>query len=120
MAAISAAAASITRAVGAGAVPGHADEEGTVVPEIRRPPVLRIGHDGGDIFFQQGEIEALKFLCVIEVRIHRVRLRCVLVKDAKIELVWPPVAVGGAAACGFCEELAMVEGALGFGGHKFM
>jgi hypothetical protein len=42
----------------------------------------------------------------------------VLVQDANIELVRPPVAVGRAAAGGFCEELTVIEGALGFGGHK--
>jgi hypothetical protein len=45
--------------------------------------------------------------------------RGVLVQDADVELIRPPIAVGCAAAGGFREELTMVEGALGFGGHKF-
>jgi hypothetical protein len=40
----------------------------------------------------------------------------VLVQDAEIELVRPPIAIGGARAC----ELTVVEGALGFGGHGFL
>jgi hypothetical protein len=40
----------------------------------------------------------------------------VLVQDAKVELVRPPIAVGGAGAC----ELTVVKGALGFGGHGFL
>jgi hypothetical protein len=40
----------------------------------------------------------------------------VLVQDAKVELVRPPIAVGAAGAC----ELTVVEGALGFGGHGFL
>jgi hypothetical protein len=40
----------------------------------------------------------------------------VLVQDAEIELVRPPIAIGGAGAC----ELTVVEGALGFGGHGFL
>jgi hypothetical protein len=43
----------------------------------------------------------------------------VLVQDTKVELVWPPIAVRCAAAGGFRKELTMVEGAFGFGGHKF-
>ena len=39
------AAASIVNAVGAGGVPGHADEERSVVAEVGRPPILRIRHE---------------------------------------------------------------------------
>ena len=38
------AAAAVTDAIGAGAVPGHADEEAAVVAEVGRPPLLRVGH----------------------------------------------------------------------------
>ena len=47
LAAISSASASITSAVGAGAMPGHANEKRAVVAEIRRPPILRVGHEIG-------------------------------------------------------------------------
>ena len=115
LAAIPSAAASVTRAVGAGAVPGHANEERTVVAEIGRPPILRIGHERGEVLLHRSEIERLELLRVIEILLHRVRLGGVLVQDAKVELVRPPIAVGGAGAC----ELTVVEGALGFGGHGF-
>ncbi len=40
-----AAAAAIADAIGAGRVPRHADEQRSVVTEVRRPPRLRVGHD---------------------------------------------------------------------------
>ena len=116
LAAIASAAASVTRAVSAGAVPGHANEERAVVAEIGRPPILRIGHERGEVLLHGGEVERLELLRVVEILTHRIRLRGVLVQDAKVELVRPPVAVGGAGAC----ELTVVEGALGFGGHGFL
>src|SRR5690606_26111713 len=47
--AASATAASVTDAVGAGAVPGHADEEPAVMTEVGRPPVLGIGHQRAQV-----------------------------------------------------------------------
>ena len=41
------AAAAVGDAVGAGAVPRHADHQTAVVPEIGRPPLLRVRHHGG-------------------------------------------------------------------------
>jgi len=116
LAAISAAAASIAGAVGAGAVPGHANKKWAIVTEVGGPPLLRIGHKRGEVFFEQGEIEALEFLRVVKILAHRVRLCGVLVQDAEIELVRPPIAVVGAEA----GHLTVVERALGFGGHSFL
>ena len=93
-----AAAAAVTRAVGARAVPGHADEQRSVVTEVRRPPVLRVGHQRGEIFLQRREVEALEFLRVVEVLAHRVGLGGMLVQEIQPQLVGPPVAVRGAAA----------------------
>ena len=39
-------------AVGAGAVPGHADEQWAVVTEIGRPPLLRIRHERVEILLE--------------------------------------------------------------------
>ena len=41
------AAAPISGAIGASAVPGHTNEEGTVMPVICGPPVLAVGHQRG-------------------------------------------------------------------------
>ena len=43
-----AAAAAVRRAVRAGAVPREADEEAAVVPEVRGPERLGVGHEGGE------------------------------------------------------------------------
>ncbi len=99
-----AAAAPIADAVGAGAVPGHADEERAVVAEIRGPPVLRIGHERREILLQAGVVEALEFVGVIEVLAHRVGLRRVLVEQLDLQPVRPPVLVGGAAAGGLADR----------------
>src|SRR5262249_20134161 len=47
-------------AVSAGAVPRHANEQRAVVAEVRRPPLLRVGHQYGEIFFHRGQIEAFE------------------------------------------------------------
>jgi hypothetical protein len=56
--AASAAAAPVGDAVGAGGVPGHADELRAVVAEVRRPPVLRVGHQLDQVFLQRLVVEA--------------------------------------------------------------
>jgi hypothetical protein len=54
-----AAAAAVGGAVGAGGVPGHADEEPAVVAVVGRPPVLRVGHQGVEVLLDRLEIELL-------------------------------------------------------------
>ena len=66
----SGAAAAIADAVGAGAVPRHADEQTSVVTEVGRPPILRVGHEGVKVFDYGIQIEALEFLCVVEILAH--------------------------------------------------
>src|SRR5205085_2338511 len=66
----STAAAAITGAIGAGAVPGHADEERSVVAKVCRPPLLRVRHQRGEILLQGCVIERLELLCVVEVGAH--------------------------------------------------
>jgi hypothetical protein len=53
------AAAAVGDAVGAGAVPGHADEQRAVVAVVGRPPVLRVGHQRGEVGFTAREVEAI-------------------------------------------------------------
>ena len=79
--------------------------------EVGGPPVLRVGHQGGEVALHGREVEAVEGLGVVEVRAHRIGLRRVLVQQVEAELVRPPVAVGRAAAGG------LVEGALGLGAH---
>ena len=92
------AAAGATAAVGdavrARAVPGHADEERPVVTEVRWPPVLGIRHQCMEVLDDCIEVEALELLRVVERRAHRIRGRRVVMEDAKVQLVRPPVAIG--------------------------
>src|SRR5436189_102782 len=45
-------ATTVACAIGAGAVPRHANEERAVMAEVRGPPVLRIRHQRRDVFLQ--------------------------------------------------------------------
>ena len=101
-------AAAIADAVGAGAVPSHANEQAAVMAEIRRPPILRIGHERMKVFDHSVQVEGLEFLCVVEILTHGVRQRGVLVKGSQIQLIGPPFAVAGT---GFSSR----ERALAFG-----
>ena len=83
----------VAGAVGAGAVPRHADKERAVVTEIRGPPLLRIRHQRAEVFFDGLKVEALELLGVIEVLLHRVESRGVLVEKLEVELVGPPCGV---------------------------
>ena len=96
--AASGAAASVVDAVGSGGVPGHADEERAVVAEVGGPPILRIGHDGMEILDHGIEVKFLELLRVIELLFHRIGERGVLMKNAEIQLIGPPVAVASASA----------------------
>ncbi len=96
--AAAAAAAAVRDPVGSGAVPGHADEERAVVAEVRRPPVLRVGHQLDQVLLERLVVEALELLRVVEALAHRVGLRGMLVQQFQPQLVRPPVAVGPADA----------------------
>src|SRR5690606_33994104 len=56
-----AAATAVANAIGAGRVPGHADEERTIVPVICRPPRLRVRHQRAEIGNHRIKIEAFEF-----------------------------------------------------------
>ena len=87
------AAAAVADAIGAGAMPGHADEERPVMAEIGRPPFLRIGHQGVQVLDDRVEVEALELFGVIEGLPHRIGERGMLVENPEIELFRPPVAI---------------------------
>ena len=90
------AATAVGDAIGAGAVPGHADEQAAVVTEVGRPPLLRIGHQGVQVLDHRIEVEALEFLGIIERRAERIGRRMDGVQHADIEMLRPPVAVTAA------------------------
>ncbi len=88
------AAAAIVHAVGAGAVPGHADKERAVVAVIRGPPVLGIGHQRAQVRFQRVQIELGEGLGVIKIVRHRAGFFRVLTQRAQIQGFRPPVRAG--------------------------
>jgi len=88
------AAAAIADAIGARAVPGHADEKRAVVPEVRRPPLLGIRHQRVQVVLHRLQVELLELLRIIEVLAHGVGQLGILVKHLQVELVRPPVAIG--------------------------
>ena len=88
------AAPTVADPVRAGAVPGHTNEQRTVVPEIGRPPVLRIGHQRMQVGLEGFVVEALEFLRVVEFLTHRIGLGGMLPEDVQTQLVRPPVPNG--------------------------
>src|SRR5690606_4722089 len=93
LAAIASAASAIADPVGAGAVPRHTDEQRPVVAEIRRPPILRVGHQLCEIFFQGRIVKLLEFFGVVEILAHGIGFGGTLVEDVEIQLLGPPVSV---------------------------
>jgi hypothetical protein len=102
-----AAAAPVADAVRAGAVPGHSDEEPAIVAEVRRPPVLGIGHQRREVLLQGRVVQAPEFPGVVEFFAHRVRPGRVLVQDVETQLVRPPVPIRPTAACVRYRTLAL-------------
>ncbi len=93
-------AAAISDAVGARAVPGHADEERPVVAVVGGPPVLRGGQHLFDVLLDCVEIELRKRLGVVEVRAKRIGFDAVGAQRAQVELLRPPELVGLRHAAG--------------------
>ncbi len=91
--AVAATAAAVLDAVGARRVPAQPDEQRAVVAVVRRPPVLRRGHDVDDVLLECLDVEGRERVGVPEVLAHRVGPRRVLVEDLQVELVRPPVLV---------------------------
>ena len=102
--AVARAATTVGHPVSSGAVPGHANEERSVMTKVRWPPRLRGRHHLFDVFFQRGKIDLGKLVCVAEIVAHRVRLGGVLPQNRQVQLIRPPVSVrqssGGRIAWG--------------------
>ena len=93
-------AAAILNPVGAGSVPGHADHQATVVAPVGRPPVLGVGHQRREVLDQGIKVQLLEFFGVVERLPHGVGLGRMLMKDAQLELIGPPVGIRRAAGNG--------------------
>src|SRR2546425_9305612 len=84
------AAAAVADAVRAGAVPCHANEQRSVVAEVRRPPILRVGHQRHEVLLHGRQVEALELFGVIEALAHRVGQGRVLGRILRVSLMGPP------------------------------
>ena len=105
------AAPAVADAVGAGAVPGHANEHRAVVAKVRRPPVLGVGHQISQVFFQRRQIQAFEGFRVIKVLVHRVGHGRMLMQDVQPQLIRPPIPIGDAAA----RDIVVMEGTFALG-----
>jgi hypothetical protein len=74
-------------------MPGHPDEQAAIVPEVGRPPGLRVRHHGMQILDDGVEVEALEFLGIVECCAHRIGGGRFGVEHADIKVLGPPVAV---------------------------
>ena len=90
---LSTATTSIEETVCASTVPGHSNEQTAIVTEVRRPPVLGIGHQSSQVLLQSLVVQALESSGVVEILVQRVGGRCVLAEDVELQLIWPPIAV---------------------------
>ena len=88
-----AATATVCGTIGSGAVPCHADEQATVMAIIRRPPILAVGHQRGQVFLQRLHIQTFERFRIVKILAHRVGLFVMLMQNAQVQLVRPPVAV---------------------------
>ena len=85
------AAAAIGDAVGACAMPRHADEERPIVAVVRGPPVLRGRHQCTQVLDHGIQVESLELLGVIEGLAHGIGELRVLVQNLQVQLIGPPV-----------------------------
>src|SRR5690606_5088623 len=85
------AAAAVPGAIGAGGVPGHADEERAVMAVVGRPPGLRGGQDLADVRLDGVEVEGGEFLRIVVVGAIGVGPRLILSQSREVEVLGPPV-----------------------------
>ncbi|MNZ25735.1 hypothetical protein D3C78_429050 [compost metagenome] len=109
--ATTATATAIRDAIGACGVPGHADELGTVVTEVRRPPLLGVCHQLDQVFLECLVVEAVECLGIVEIFVHGIGAGGMLVQQIQPQLIRPPITIGSADAGG------VVEGAFAFFTH---
>ena len=109
-------ATSVRHSVGAGTVPGHADEERAVVAVVGRPPVLRGGHQLVEVVLDRRQVELSKGCGVVEVAAQRISGGGVLMQDVEVDLLGPPVGIGHSAGGGRpCGEIGVADHRAGRG-----
>jgi len=89
--------AAVGETIGAGGMPGHADHQSAVVAPVRRPPLLAVGQQRGQIFLERGDVELFHFLAIVEARSQGIGLAVVLVENVQVQGLGPPGGVRHAA-----------------------
>ena len=79
----------VGHAVRTGCVPCHADHQTTVVAPVGRPPVLAVGHQSSQVFFDRGDVELFDFFAVVKT-LERIGLAVLLVQDVQVQGIGPP------------------------------
>ena len=79
-------------------MPCHADEKGSVVTEIRGPPVLRLCHQFTEVLLYGLKVETPELFSIVKFFAHWIGLRGMLVQDIELQLAWPPISVRCTAA----------------------
>lgn len=94
-------------------MPRHSDEETTIVAEISRPVLLRVGHEVSQVLLKTLIVESLESSSIVEVLSSRVGDVRMLSQDVSLEGIGPPVASLGSLSgdIGDCVS----NGALGLG-----
>ena len=88
------------------------------MPEISRPPILAVGHQGTEVCLDRIEIELAEFLGIVEIRAHRVGQGRIGVQHLHIQRLGPPVAILRATPCTTVRERALAGFGFGIGiGH---
>lgn len=77
-------------------MPGHADEETTIMTKVGRPELLRVSHKGVEVLLEAPVIEGLKSRGIIKVLALRVCGISMLAKNTQLQGIRPPVSVAGA------------------------
>ena len=63
------------------------------MPEIGWPPILGVGHQGDQVFFQTFIVETLELFRIIKILAHGVRWSIVLVQNIHFQLIGPPILI---------------------------
>src|ERR1700723_4311790 len=79
-------------------MPGHPDHQGSIMPEVRGPPILRCSQHPNDILFDRRQVEFFEFFRIVKSFVHWVRQRRMKPKNPEVQLVWPPISVARPSA----------------------
>jgi hypothetical protein len=74
-------------------VPGHADEQTTIVAEISGPELLRVGHQSVEIFLEAPVVQGLEGCGIVEILALGVGGISVLAQNIQLQAIRPPVSV---------------------------